>query len=108
MKRQCDLVMDGINRSLPFEQKREESVDKQLAYFWERKEFFEVMSKLPYLVDARAFSSDMRARILAMVFDEESGCVVKQNNFHKQTAYVPILAALFLSLVLRNVLKERN
>lgn len=68
---ECDLMVDCINGSLPFESKWEEKVEKHLKTCCECRELVKLMGELPYLVNARTFSSDMKARILAMVFEEK-------------------------------------
>ncbi|WP_142826680.1 hypothetical protein [Planococcus soli] len=75
MKMECDLVVDYINGSLPFDKQWEERIEKHLAVCRECRELAELMSELPKLMNETTFFKDMKARILAIVFEErtESG-----------------------------------
>ncbi|ANU09663.1 hypothetical protein A1A1_15538 [Planococcus antarcticus DSM 14505] len=104
MEMECDLVVDCINGSLPFERKWEE-VEKHLEACWECQELMESISELPYLVNARVFSSDMKARILAIVFQEEPDSISKNKFFHKRTARLSCVTVPFFTTLLRHVTK---
>jgi len=67
---ECGLVVDYINGSLPFEKQWREEVEEHLAICRECQKLMELMNGLPELADGRIFSSGMKARILAMVFEE--------------------------------------
>lgn len=71
MEMECDLMVDCINGSLLFESKWDEKVEKHVEICWECQKFVELMSELPYLVNARTFSSGMKERILTLVFEEK-------------------------------------
>ena len=70
MEMECDLVVDCINGSLPFEKQWKEEIENHLASCWECQELMELMNELPELANPQMFSNGMKARILAMVFKE--------------------------------------
>lgn len=70
MEMECDLVVDCINGSLPFEKQWKEEIEKYLAICWDCQELMELMNELPELANTQMFSNGMKARILAMVFEE--------------------------------------
>lgn len=104
MEMECDLMVDCINGSLLFERKWEEKVEKHLETCWDCQELVELMSELPYLVNARAFSSDMKARILAKVFEEEPDSILGKKSIHRRTSNLPFINLRFFKTLLRNVL----
>lgn len=70
METECDLMVDCINGSFGFENKWEEKVETHLKTCWECQEIVGLIGEVPNLVNPKIFSADMKARILAMVFEE--------------------------------------
>ncbi|MDQ0429477.1 putative anti-sigma-YlaC factor YlaD [Planomicrobium stackebrandtii] len=70
MKMECDLVIDCFNGSLPFDKQWEERIEKHLAVCRECRELAALMSELPELMNETTFFNGMKARILAIVFEE--------------------------------------
>lgn len=96
MELECDLMVDSINGSLPFERKWEEAVEKHLSSCSECREMVEAMSELTYLVSAETFSANMKARILANVFEEEYIVASQKKSVQEKIACLSFKVVLFL------------
>lgn len=108
MEMGCDLVVDCINRSLPFERKWEEKVEKHLEVCRECQELMHLISELPSLINAGVFSAQMKERILTTVFEEKSASISEEKPFHGKIAWLPFLSIPSVTLLLRKLIKGSN
>lgn len=105
MEMGCDLVVDCINRSLPFERKWEEKVEKHLEVCQECQELMQFISELPSLMNDGVFSAQMKNRILTTVFEEKVVSISAEKPVHGKIVGLLFLSVPFVTSLFRKMIK---